>query len=220
MEAPQSADSQIHWRLKSWFPDLNEQTHALLKTYFVELIKHNKIINLISSKSINNCDGIYFADCIEASKIVHKNINSNEYLYDIGSGNGFPGIVYSILYPDQKVILIELEERKCDFLRHAISVLKLPNITVVNKKIESYAQDSIGQAICRGFSPLPKTLMTLRKIVRVGGTVFHLKSSEWSMEVSQIPIQLCSSWQPILLGEYKLPIGDIHLFLVKTDKIN
>ncbi len=220
MEAPQSADSQIHWRLKSWFPDLGDSAHLLLKTYFIELMKYNKITNLISSKTISNCDAIHFADCIEASKIVHKNINENEYLYDIGSGNGFPGIVYSILYPDQKIILVEIDDRRCEFLKHAISVLKLANVSVVNKKIESYAQDSITQAICRGFSPLPKTLLTLRKIVRTGGVVFHLKSSEWSMEVSQIPIQLCSSWQPVLLGEYKLPIGDIHLFLVKTDKIN
>ncbi len=220
METPPSADSQIHWRLKSWFPNLGDQKHALLKTFFHELIKQNKIVNLISAKTVNNCDAIHFADCISACLIVNKNINQNDDLYDIGSGNGFPGIVYSILFPEQKIILLEIDERRCLFLSQAVSLLKLENVSVMNKKIESFGQDTISQAICRGFAPLPKSLMTFRKAVRIGGVVFHLKSSEWSMEVSQIPIQLCSTWQPALLGEYKLPIGDIHLFLVKTDKIN
>ena len=220
MEAPPSSEPQIHWRLKSWFLDLDEKTHARLKAYFNELVKYNKVVNLISAKTVANCDAIHFADCIDACKIVSKKVNINEPLYDIGSGNGFPGLIYAILYPLQDVILIEMEERKCEFLTQATSVLKLPNVSVMNKKIESFAADSIGQGICRAFSTLPKTLMTLRKIVRLGGTVFHLKSEEWSMEVSQIPIQLCSSWQPMLMGEYKLPLGDIKLFLVKTDKIN
>lgn len=220
MEAPPSSEPQIHWRLKSWFSDLDEKTHALLKAYFIDLVKFNKVVNLISAKTVANCDAIHFADCINACKIVSKKVNINEPLYDIGSGNGFPGLVYAILYPLQDVILVEMDERKCEFLNHAISALKLPNVSVLNKKIEQLAADSISQGICRSLSTLSKTLMILRKIVKVGGTVFHLKTEEWSMEVSQIPIQLCSSWQPSLLGEYKLPLGDIKLFLVKTDKIN
>ncbi len=220
MEAPASSEAQIHWRLKAWFPDLDEKTHSLLKDFFIELIKYNKVVSLISAKTVTNCDAIHFADCINACKIVYKNISVNDALYDIGSGNGFPGLVYAILYPLQDVVLVESDLRKCEFLTQAISTLRLPNVSVMNKKIETFGPDSISQAVCRGFSVLPKTLMTLRKIVRVGGVVFHFKTDEWSMEVSQIPIQLCSSWQPALIGEYKLPVGDIKLFLVKTDKIN
>ena len=57
------------------------------------------------------------------------------------------------------------------------------------------------------------------KCVKKGGAVYHLKSEEWALEVSQIPSQLCSVWQPILEGEYKLPIGDIKMFIVKTAKL-
>jgi len=220
LETPNNSEIQTHWRLKSWFPDLSEQTHASLKIYFNELLKYNKTVNLISAKTVLNCDALHFADCINASNIVCKNINKNEDLYDIGSGNGFPGIVYGILFPDQKVVLVEMDDRKCEFLRHAVLTLNLKNVRVENKKIENYPADSIGQGFCRGFAPLPKTLMVLRKAVRLGGFVYHMKSAEWSMEVSQIPIQLCSSWQPILVGEYKLPVGDMKLFVVKTDKIN
>ena len=213
-------DQAPNWRLKSWFPDLDEKVLQNLKKYFIDLQKFSKVINLVSSKTIVHADAIHYADSIFACQIVRKNINKNNPLYDIGSGNGFPGLVYGMLYPDQKVILVDSDERKCEFLKHIADSLGLSNITVQNKKIEDIPADLIEQAICRGFSPLPKALLTLRKVVRKGGIVFHLKSGEWAVEISQIPIQLCSLWQPSLEAEYNLPVGGIKMYIVRTTKIN
>ncbi len=207
------------WRIDSWFPDMDANQRAQLKIYFVELIKFNKVVNLVSGKSMLSADSTHFADSIYATRIVSKKVNKNEYLYDLGSGNGFPGLVYSILNPDQKMILIDSDERKCEFLKHIADTLKLSNTTVQNKKIDLLPEDTIAQAICRGFAPLPKALLMLRKIVKSKGTIFHLKSSDWSMEISQIPTQLCSIWQPELDGQYVLPEHDIRMYVVRTDKI-
>lgn len=212
-------DGQNHWRIKEWFPGLSDKIHADLKSYHNELLKFNKVVNLVSPKTIPHADAIHFADSILSSQEVYKKINKNSMLYDIGSGNGFPGLVFSILYPDIQITLLDSDERKCEFLKHIVTVLNLKNVVVSNKKLEMLPNDSIPQAICRGFAPLPKALLNLRKLVKSGGSVFHLKADEWSMEVSQIPTQLCSVWQPTLDSEYKLPIGEIRLFIVRTDKI-
>lgn len=214
-----ATDQTVNWRTKAWFTDLDEKTLELLHKYFLEMLKFNKVVNLISPKTTTHADAVHFADSILASRIVSKKVNKNEYLYDLGSGNGFPGMVYSILYPDQKMILIDSDERKCEFLKHVADALSLKNVTVQNKKIDDLPPETIAQAICRGFAPLPKALLTLRKCVKRSGVVFHLKSEEWAIEVSQIPTQLCSIWQPALEGEYKLPIGDVKMFVVKTSKI-
>lgn len=206
------------WRIKSWFPDLDEDVLSKLKKYFIELQKFNKVISLVSSKTVLHADAIHFGDSILASRIVRENINKNNYLYDIGSGNGFPGLIYSILYPDQRVILLDSDQRKCEFLKHLSSELGLLNVVVQNKNIEHCAPESIEQAICRGYSPLPRALLTLRKVMQRGGSVFHLKSSDWAQEISQIPIQLCSVWQPTLEAEYELPIGGIKMYIVRTTK--
>lgn len=211
-------EQQPNWRLKSWFPDLDESLHLKMRQYFVELQKFNKVINLVSSKSLLHADAIHFADCIHASVIVRKKVNKNNYLYDIGSGNGFPGLIYAILYSDQRVILLDSDQRKCEFLKHVVEALGLSNVVVQNKKLEQCPLESIEQAICRGFSPLPKALLSLRKIVKRGGSVFHLKSAEWADEISQIPIQLCSTWQPVLEAEYSLPIGAVTMYVVRTTK--
>ncbi len=214
-----SENQSPSWRIKTWFPDIDEKQLALLRTYFVELIKFNKVVNLVSAKTILGADSIHFADSIFASRIVSKKANVSEYLYDLGSGNGFPGLVYSILYPDQKMILMDSDERKCEFMKHVVDTLGLPNTKVQNKKIDLLPDDSIGQAICRGFAPIPKALLMLRKIVKSKGFIYHLKSADWSLEISQIPTQLCSIWQPALEAEYALPEGDVRMYVVRTDKI-
>lgn len=219
MDNPVSAEIQIHWRIKAWFPDLDFKIHILLRNYFNELIKQNKTVNLIASKTFANCDLFHFADSIQACKIVSKKVNRNEPLHDIGSGNGFPGLVYGILYQDQKVVLVDTDEKRIGFLNDVVALLKLSNVTVEHRKIEAFGADSISQAICRGFGPLTKTLMVLRKIVKLNGLVFNLKTDEWSNEVLQIPTQLCSSWRPNLIGEYKLPMGDLKLYVIEAIKI-
>lgn len=217
--SPKNIEAPPNWRISGWYSDLEPTVLKNLKIYFDELLKFNKVINLISPKTVLNADAIHFADSVLSSKIVREKANNNKVLYDLGSGNGFPGMVYGILYPDQSVVLMDSDERKCEFLKHLVVTLKLQNVSVQNKKIDLLPNNSIEQAMCRGFSPLPKAMLMLRKIIPVGGTIFHLKSEEWAVEVSQIPTQLCSIWQPRLVAEYKLPVGDVKMFVVETSKI-
>lgn len=214
-----NADQTPNWRIKTWFPDLEEKTLEQLAKYFSELQKFNKVVNLVSAKTLLHADAIHFADSMISARIVSKKVNKSAYLYDLGSGNGFPGLVYAIMYPDQKMCLMDSDERKCEFLKHIADTLGLSNVVVQTKKIDTLPSNTIEQAICRGFAPLPKALLTLRKAVKKGAVVYHMKSEEWALEVSQIPSQLCSVWQPELESEYKLPIGDIKMFVVKTTKI-
>jgi 16S rRNA (guanine527-N7)-methyltransferase len=207
------------WRIKSWFSDLNEKQLSDLRIFFLELIKFNKVVNLVSAKSVQTADSTHFADSLFAAHFVSKKINKNIDLYDLGSGNGFPGLVYSIMNPDQKMVLMDSDERKCEFIKHVAELLELKNLKVQNKKIDLLPDNFIEQAICRGFAPIPKCLLMLRKIVKVGGVVFHMKSADWSLEISQIPTQLCSIWQPALEAEYTLPDGEIKMYLVRTDKL-
>jgi 16S rRNA (guanine527-N7)-methyltransferase len=64
------------------------------------------------------------------------------------------------------MVLIDSDERKCEFLKHIADTLGLTSVVVQNKKIEILTSNTIEQAICRGFAPLPKALLTLRKAVK------------------------------------------------------
>lgn len=209
----------IHWRIDTWFPDLDSDTRKKLKTFHEELLKANKSVNLISVKTIPQADAIHFADSIHASRIIHNNNSVNE-IYDFGSGSGFPGIIYSLLYPKTKVHLVELDPKKAEFLKQCIITLGLKNTDVMIRAVESLPEKSIPFAMARGYASITKALLATRRLFPKGSRLFHLKSEEWATEVAQIPTQLCSFWTPSLAGEYKLPVGEIRFAVVKTDKIN
>ena len=59
---------------------------------------------------------------------------------DVGTGAGFPGIVWKIAYPDLHVVLIEPTGKRCTFLKEVISQLKLKDIEVFNDRAEEHAQ--------------------------------------------------------------------------------
>lgn len=209
---------EIHWRLEKWFPEIPAPQRAALKNYHTELMKFNKAINLIGVKTVPVADALHFADSVLASRMIAGVANIPE-IYDFGSGNGFPGLVYALLQPATRVHLIEVDGRKAEFMKHVISVMKLTNADVRIQGVESLPEKSVRYAMSRGFAPIPKALLLARKIFDRGGMYFHLKSEEWASEIAQIPTQLCSFWSPSLLGEYKLPIGEIRFAIVKTEKI-
>jgi 16S rRNA (guanine527-N7)-methyltransferase len=218
--AKDGSDSvKIFWRIEQWFPELDKQTKDYLKLYHTELLRFNKTVNLIGVKTIPHADAIHFADCILASRIVIKE-QTSEIIYDLGSGNGFPGIIFSLLMPQKKFRLVEVDQRKSEFLKHMISRLGLKNAEVINRQVESLEAGSIESAVCRGFAPISKALLMTRKVFALNGKLLHLKSEEWATEVAEIPTQLCTYWQPSLLGEYKLPVGEVRYSIVKTEKIS
>jgi 16S rRNA (guanine527-N7)-methyltransferase len=207
-----------HWRLEKWFPKLPANVHQNLKIYRDELVKFNKTLNLISPKTIPNLDAIHFADSILATELIAPALKSNE-VFDFGSGSGFPGLVMGILKPDLQINLVDSDQRKCEFLKHVVSALKVKNLKVLNTNVESLAPDSVRNAISRGYAPIARSLLSCRKVFHLNGIYFHMKSDEWANEVANMPTQLCSVWSPDLLGLYKLPVGDVELAVVKTEKI-
>lgn len=215
---PENADLVIHWRIDQWFPDLDPAVRARLKKYHDELLKFNKTVNLVSPKTIFVADALHFADSILASQLIAKSEPISE-IYDFGSGNGFPGLVYALLQPKTKVNLVEVDGRKSEFMKHVASVLELRNTEVHIRAVESLPEKSVQFAMSRGFAPISKAILVSRKIFKKGGSYFHLKSEEWATEVGQIPTQLCSYWGPELLGNYRLPIGEVTFAVVKTQKI-
>lgn len=208
-----------HWRLETWFPDLNPELQKQFKTYHEELIKFNKSLTLVPPKTIPFADALHFSDCILASRVIMKSNPKITEIYDLGSGNGFPGLVFAMLNPQVKVHLIDVDQKKCEFLKHIIASAHVRNANVLNQKVEDMKDASMQFAITRGVASISKVIMTTRKSIPKGGVIYHLKGEQWGMEVSEIPIQLCSMWSPGLVGEYNLPIGEIKFSVIKTDKI-
>ena len=86
---------------------------------------------------------------------------------DVGSGGGAPGIPLALALPEREFVLLEAQERKCDFLRdHAP-----PNARVVWGRAEEQAVDWAGCALAKALAPPPVAAEWCLPLVRPGGAV-------------------------------------------------
>jgi len=206
------------WRIQDWFDNFDVEKEKKLRAYFIELIHFNGRINLISTRSEENGDLIHITDCIIAGSIILGSTKQRE-IYDIGSGNGLPGIVMAILDPDRQFVLIDRDAKKIEFIKHICSRVGIKNVSAQQARVEDLKSGTVHCAVSRGFASLSKSVITLRKASPVGGEYFHMKSDSWVREVAQIPTQLCAFWEPSLVSEYQLPTVESKFSVVLTKKI-
>ena len=102
-----------------------------IEEYIALAQEFNKTHNIFVRK---NKKEIIDKDIIDCSPLITI-IKPNKTILDLGSGGGFPGILLSITKPENKITLIESNQKKCYFLRTAIHKLELKNTTVINKTI-------------------------------------------------------------------------------------
>lgn len=204
---------KIYWRLEEL---ISESPHSQrFKVYHDELIKFNIKINLVSKKSMYNADIVHFLDCfVSGQKILED--SKSEVIYDLGSGNGFPGLMMAILDQNRKFVLIDSDNRKIEFLKYMATKLALKNVAAHCSDISKLKVNSIDCAVSRGLGSLTKSLLLSNKSFTSGSSYYHLKGPLWPNELGDIPSQLLTTWSPEMLFEYKLPKDHGDRFVIKT----
>lgn len=206
-------------RYQKWFPELSAEVIDRLATYTQELLKFNKTVNLISATTIKTAESVHFGDCVIAARLIEKNLTPGAALYDFGGGNGLPGLVFGLMYPKLKVVLVDRDQRKLEFCKQVASTLKLSNVTIHVGAVEDLPDGSVMNAVGRGFAPLSKALINARKVLAKGGKFFHMKGDGWANELAQVPSQLFTHWSPSLIGQYRAPESTTELSVVLTTKL-
>ncbi len=205
-------------RFREWFPAMSESDIDKLIVYLGELNKFNKAVNLVSPSTLAQADALHLADSVYAGELIVPKLIDGEALFDFGSGNGFPGLVLGALNPSLQVKLVDRDERKLEFCKHVAATIGAKNITTIKCEVERLPPGSVKNVVSRGFAPLAKAMMIARAPVAKGGKFFHLKGEQWATELSSVPSQLFSFWQPSLIGSYRLPDLGGEMSVVLTDK--
>ena len=109
-----------------------EKTTKLLEQLVTRSFKFNQNHNLFHRKTKEE---IYKKDVLECLEI-NEHIKKDDKILDIGSGGGFPGLVIGITIPNNKIDLVESNQKKCYFLKQIQHDLCLKNVAILNKRIE------------------------------------------------------------------------------------
>lgn len=157
------------------------QQNELFDKYLSILKEWNKKINLVQKDTLND----YFNRHVKDSLQIVDFIDKDNYIIDIGSGAGFPGVPLSI-YGYKKVLLCEKNLKKCIFLRYLKKKIDLNydifngDVFKLNVSRETF-QNVI--AISRAFGPLSILIDFLDKKEILKG-VFH-KGENYMKEIEE-----------------------------------
>ena len=148
-----------------------------LDIYCQLLSEENKKYNLTNITEEKMVYLKHFYDSLTIVKAVNLN---NQYLLDIGTGAGFPGLVLKIIFPNLKVDLLDATQKKCHFLSLVIERLSLKNINVINARAEEYTKnhrEKYDIVTSRAVAPLKHLLEYSIPTLKENGLFISLKSN-------------------------------------------
>jgi 16S rRNA (guanine527-N7)-methyltransferase len=118
------------------------------------------------------------------SAVVSEHIESGMKVADIGSGAGLPGLPVAIAKPDCQVTLVEPMERRSDWLKQAVSELKLDNVRVFRVRGEDL-DPQFDVVMARAVAALPKLIRFAIPGVLPGGRLLALKGAKAEEEIEE-----------------------------------
>ena len=137
-------------------------------------------MNLVAPSTLTDVQNRHIRDSAQLAQYLPRDVN----IIDLGSGAGFPGVVLAIL--GRNVTCTESIGKKARFLGTLKSELDLPNLTIINDRIENFLAKTPVNAgnfvfTARAFAPLIKILDYTHK---TKCRLFLLKGREIESEIN------------------------------------
>lgn len=181
-------------------PFAGDRHEELLETYarFIELLKQRtREANLTGIRDPNDIAVNVIGDALVPLQNAPLDFLAEppEELLDVGSGAGIPGLVYAIFWPDTKVVLLESQKKRIDFLHDAIEILELQNTEVLEGRAESHAhelewRERFDIVTSRALAPLPISLELCLPFLALHGYFLTFKGNNPGDEVKEADFAL------------------------------
>lgn len=157
--------------------------------YFELLIQWNEKINLTTITEYNDVVKKHFLDSCLLLKIYSVKDFIGKSIIDVGTGGGFPGIPLAIMMPDTDFVLMDSLNKRIDFLKKVVDILKLSNVKLVHGRAEDLGQDCAYReqfdiCVSRAVAVLPILLEYCSPFIRKEGCLYLYKSKKVNEEIN------------------------------------
>ena len=145
--------------LEKYLPNVPRGTWDQLLRYIDLTMTWNPSINLTGAKDPNAFFHEQILDCVAAYQVLPK---IQGYM-DLGTGAGLPGLVWAILDPKRRFILVEILKKRAAFLQRAKGELEIKNVVILQKSFEKLSAEHLPkdfELVSRGTWP-PQSLLRL-----------------------------------------------------------
>jgi 16S rRNA (guanine527-N7)-methyltransferase len=189
--------------------ELDDVLISSIQVHLDLLTRWNQHMNLTALRSPEEMVLRHFGESLFAARQLFPR-DSQQDVFDVGSGAGFPGLPMKYWAPQLQLTLIEGHGKKATFLREVGRALHLTDFTVLNARAESLPQRA-GLVTMRAVERFDQSLQAASKLVAPGGCLAVLiGQSQQQRALSLLPpgkttvVDLPSSeqrilftWQPI-----------------------
>lgn len=202
---------------------IDTQKKQLLQ-YLDLIVEYNKVMDLTANSEIEEILEKNFYDSIRSLSDYDYD---NKTLIDIGSGAGFPGVLYAILKPTLKVTLLEVMKKRCEFLKIVVERLNLNNVEIVCERAEIFInskRECYDFISARGVARLNILLELGVPFLKVNGVLIALKAKKAFEEEEEAKKAInILSLKRVKVEEFLLPTNKetrINLYFIKSKATN
>lgn len=197
------------------FDLVSHPQRKLLARFYQLLMEQQETQNFTRLLKLRDIAIKHFIDSI----IILKYTELKFPLLDMGTGPGFPGIPLKIMFPDQKIILAEGVQKRVEFLKKAREDMKLQNLEIIGRNIDSTFMYPIQGVITRAVEDIRNSLKNVQSCLEVGGRAYFMKGPGVDPEIKMAQEEMGEYYQLVDDIHYDLPDTTHHRRLVIFEKI-
>tara|TARA_R110001583_G_scaffold21890_6_gene82699 strand:- start:488 stop:1114 length:627 start_codon:yes stop_codon:yes gene_type:complete len=162
---------------------LSDDTIQTLVRYLAMLEKWNKAYNLTAIRDVEQMISLHLFDSLATLPYI-----TGEYIIDVGTGPGLPGMVLAICCPEKRFTLLDSNGKKTRFLTQVKMELGIHNVTVENERVEKHPhQGEYDHVISRAFASLQDMIRWTLPLPSNTGNFLAMKGVYPSEEIAALP---------------------------------
>jgi len=162
---------------------LDDKQQATLIKYVELLEKWNKSYNLTAVRKPEQMVTRHLLDSLSISPYLRGNS-----LLDVGTGAGLPGIPLAIVFPDRQFTLLDSNNKKTRFVVQAVSELELPNVDVVQSRVEEFQPNKVFDSIItRAYATIGDMVRQTTHLLGENGQFLAMKGTNPVAEIDELP---------------------------------
>ena len=161
---------------------LDEKQQSSLIKYVELLDKWNKTYNLTAVRKPEQMVTRHLLDSLSICPYIR-----GKHILDVGTGAGLPGIPLAIVFPEKHFTLLDSNNKKTRFVIQAVSELELPNVDVVQSRVENFQFPELFDTITtRAYSAIGEMVKQTSHLLASGGVFLAMKGANPVAEIDEM----------------------------------